>query len=88
MTMQERLRIHRAVEAADREHRIWYRNTQMLDRFYATFPIGRMVENFGVTAEVVGYQVRGMSYTGDLILQEPETGLRWIGNPEYCTAIA
>ena len=86
MTMKERLQMHRAVEAADWEHRRWYLNSLMLERMTENFPIGATVENFGIRATVAGYQERNGSYTGDLILQEPETGMRWIGNPDYCIA--
>lgn len=88
MTMKEMLKIHAQIEAEDREHRLWYRNNLTLERLTGTFPIGTVVENFGATASVVGYQTRNLSYTGSLILEEPETGLRWIGSPDFCTAIA
>ncbi len=88
MTMKEKIRIHAAIEAEDRAHRIWFWNNQMLEHLTGTFPIGTTVDNFGVIASVIGYQAREQTYTGDLILEEPETGLRWVGNPNYCTAIA
>ena len=90
MTMEAKLQMHREIEKADREHRIWHHNNQMLNRLTASFPIGSIVENFGVAAEVAGYQVAAgtHAYTGDLILEDPESGLRWIGDPNYCMAIA
>ena len=88
MTMKEKLKIHAAIEAADREHREWFLNSQKLNQLTDVFPIGTMVENFGVVAEVVGYHTVNRSYTGDLILEEQESGLRWIGNRNCCTAIA
>lgn len=88
MTMKQKLQIHREVERMDMEHRIWFHNNQIIDRLTDTFPPGSMVENFGVLAIVDGYKATDMSYTGDLILRDPVTGQRWIGNPEYCTAIA
>jgi hypothetical protein len=88
MTMKEKLKIHAWIEKEDRDHRIWFMNHQILEHLTGTFPIGTVVENFGVVADVIGYHVAGQSYTGDLILQEPESGKRWIGNPNYCTAIA
>ena len=88
MTMKEKLQMHREIERMDREHRIWYHNTMILNQLTDTFPIGSRVENFGVTAVVDGYKARDLSYTGDLILLDPETGQRWIGATQYCTAIA
>lgn len=88
MTMKEKIRIHAAIEAADKEHRLWFLNSQTLDWLTASYPIGAMVENFGVLAEVVGYQARGKAYTGDLILREPETGMRWIGKTDFCRVCA
>ena len=40
------------------------------------FYIGQQVINLGITATVVGFH----KITGDLILEEPETG-RWIADP-------
>lgn len=88
MTMADKIRIHNAIEAEDREHRLWHHNNLMLDRLTDTYPTGTLVVNFGVIAEVVGYAARERSYTGDLILQEPETGMRWVGKTTFCTAIA
>ena len=88
MTAREKIRIHAAIEEADREHRLWYLNSRMLDHLTETFPIGTTVENFGVIASVIGYEARERTYTGSLILEEPETGLRWVGSPHFCTAIA
>ncbi len=90
MTMTQKLQMHREIEREDREHRTWHHNNLILDRLTSTFPIGTMVENFGVAAEVVGYQVAAatLTYTGDLILEEPESAMRWIGNPDFCMAIA
>lgn len=90
MTMTQKLQMHREIEREDREHRTWHHNNLILDQLTSTFPIGTMVENFGVAAEVVGYQVAAatLTYTGDLILEEPESAMRWIGNPDFCMAIA
>lgn len=90
MTMKEKLQIHREVERADRESRIWYQNNLILDRLTAAFPIGTLVENFGVLAIVDGYRVRTgtQSYTGDLILKDPYSGQRWIGNTDCCMVSA
>lgn len=88
MTMKERLKIHAGIEAADREYRIWFRNNEILDHLTDVFPIQAKVENFGVIARIVGYAVRDKVYTGDLILEDLETGLRWTGNPDFCRVCA
>lgn len=88
MNMAQKIRIHKAIEAEDRAKRTWYLNNLMLEKLTESFPVGSLVENFGTVAEVVGYQAAGQKYTGDLILREPETELRWIGSPQYCSAIA
>ena len=86
MTMKEKLKIHAEIEAADRRHRIWFMNAEILDKLTDAWPIDSIVENFGILAKVVGYDARGEAYTGDLILQDLETGLRWIGKTDFCRA--
>lgn len=87
MTMTEKLRIHREVETQDLQNRIWFRNSEILDRMTDEFPIGATVENFGVRAKIVGYETRDMIYTGDLILADTD-GLRWVARTKYCKAVA
>ena len=56
----------------------------ILDKLTDSFPIGAKVTNFGVPAVVDGYPVWSWSYTGSLILKDPETGMRWVAKTEFC----
>ena len=48
----------------------------------ANFTIGQQVENFGITATVVGFQ----EASGDLIIQAPRIG-KWIADPGKCKPV-
>lgn len=59
-------------------------NFSRLDQLVDTFPIGLVVENFGIRAKVVGYQYSASlaEYTGNLILSD--TACKWVADPDKC----
>lgn len=64
-------------------------NTQVLDRLVETFPIGQVVENFGLRAKVSGYHwSETLGYTGSIILTDVHDGSRWVADPDKCVRVS